>query len=180
MIYIIILFALNMFIDSLLDRGLHATGSKKSEIMRVKLWSRHCPSSYNSGRHAQITRIRNTQSLQHSGKTMRLEIGIILAIAATSCVTMNLIQRFCVTEFCVTLFPIIPTQNEVLYEVIPVGSKYFGLHVCCLLNHVQLFVTPWMHGSFVHGIFQARILEWVAISYSRGSSQPRDRTQVSP
>ena len=34
-------------------------------------------------------------------------------------------------------------------------------------------------GSTVHGIFQARILEWVAISFSRGSSWPRDRTQVS-
>ena len=31
----------------------------------------------------------------------------------------------------------------------------------------------------VHGIFQARILEWVAISFSRGSSQPRDQTKVS-
>ena len=34
-------------------------------------------------------------------------------------------------------------------------------------------------GSSVHGISQARILEWVAISFSRGSSQPRDQTQVS-
>ena len=33
--------------------------------------------------------------------------------------------------------------------------------------------------SFVHGIFRARVLEWVAISFSRGSSWPRDRTQVS-
>ena len=32
-------------------------------------------------------------------------------------------------------------------------------------------------GSSVHRILQARILEWVAISFSRGSSQPRDRTQ---
>ena len=31
----------------------------------------------------------------------------------------------------------------------------------------------------VHGILQARILEWVAFSFSRGSSQPRDQTQVS-
>ena len=31
----------------------------------------------------------------------------------------------------------------------------------------------------VHGILQARILEWVAFAFSRGSSQPRDRTQVS-
>ena len=34
-------------------------------------------------------------------------------------------------------------------------------------------------GSSVHGIFQARILEWVAISSSRGSSQPRGRTHIS-
>ena len=34
-------------------------------------------------------------------------------------------------------------------------------------------------GSSIHGIFQARVLEWVAISFSRGSSQPRDQTQVS-
>ena len=31
----------------------------------------------------------------------------------------------------------------------------------------------------VHGILQARILEWVAFLFSRGSSQPRDQTQVS-
>ena len=31
----------------------------------------------------------------------------------------------------------------------------------------------------VHGILQARILEWVAVPFSRGSSQPRGRTQVS-
>ena len=34
-------------------------------------------------------------------------------------------------------------------------------------------------GSSVHGILQARILEWVATSFSRGSSWPRDRTTVS-
>ena len=34
-------------------------------------------------------------------------------------------------------------------------------------------------GSSVHGIFQARVLEWIAISFSRGSARPRDRTQVS-
>ena len=43
-----------------------------------------------------------------------------------------------------------------------------------LLSRVQLFATP-----VVHGILQARILEWVAFALSRGSSQPRDQTQVS-
>ena len=34
-------------------------------------------------------------------------------------------------------------------------------------------------GSSIHGILQARVLEWVAVSFSRRSSQPRDRTQIS-
>ena len=34
-------------------------------------------------------------------------------------------------------------------------------------------------GSYVHEVSQARILKWVAISFSRGSSQPRDQTHVS-
>ena len=61
---------------------------------------------------------------------------------------------------------------------------YFKVCVCvcvcvCVLV-VQLYLTlcdptdcspP---DSFIHGIFQARILEWVAFSFSRGFSQPRD------
>ena len=34
-------------------------------------------------------------------------------------------------------------------------------------------------GSSVHGVLQARILEWISISFSRGSSQPGDQTHVS-
>ena len=51
------------------------------------------------------------------------------------------------------------------------------------LSCVWLFATPWAGcsrpGSSVHGILQARILERVAIPFSRGSSQPRDQTWVS-
>ena len=48
-------------------------------------------------------------------------------------------------------------------------------HFCC----VQLFVTPWTvacQAPLSMGILQARILEWIAISSSRGSSQARDQT----
>ena len=51
-----------------------------------------------------------------------------------------------------------------------------------LVAPLYLFETPRTaacQASSVHGILQARIPEWVAISFSRGSSQPRDRTQVS-
>ena len=47
----------------------------------------------------------------------------------------------------------------------------------CPTLHDPMDCSP--PGSSVHGILQARILEWVAISFSRGSSQPRDRTWVS-
>ena len=44
------------------------------------------------------------------------------------------------------------------------------------LCHPRDYSPP---GSFVHGILQARILEWVAISFPRISSWPRNQTQVS-
>ena len=54
--------------------------------------------------------------------------------------------------------------------------------VGCVLSCVRLSVTSMDLGlpsSSIYGILQARKLERVAISFSRGSSQPRDQTQVS-
>ena len=51
-----------------------------------------------------------------------------------------------------------------------------------MLSRIWLFVTPmdWSApGSSVHRIFQARTMELVVISYSKGSSWPRDRTCIS-
>ena len=48
------------------------------------------------------------------------------------------------------------------------------------VKFAQSFPTPCDPMDYtVHGILQAGILEWVVFSFSRGSSQPRDRTQVS-
>ena len=61
-------------------------------------------------------------------------------------------------------------QNKVYYNTLTkFVSKEGSLQS---LSRLRLFVTP--PGSSVHGILQARILEWVAISFSKGSSQPRD------
>ena len=54
----------------------------------------------------------------------------------------------------------------------------------CVLSHchVRLFPTPWTvarQAPLSMGILQGRILKWVAMTASRGSSQPRDQTQVS-
>ena len=44
----------------------------------------------------------------------------------------------------------------------------------------QLCPTLWDSKDYtVHGILQARILEWISVPFSRGSSQPRDQAQVS-
>ena len=64
------------------------------------------------------------------------------------------------------------------------------LKLCSLrLNRLEMKTYVTVYGEWnslscvwlytVHGILQARILEWVAFPFSRGSSQPRDRTQVS-
>ena len=57
------------------------------------------------------------------------------------------------------------------------------IYVLCSVAQLHLtFCSPVdcsLPGSFVHGIFQARILEWGTISHSRESSQSRDGTRVS-
>ena len=50
------------------------------------------------------------------------------------------------------------------------------MQLCLTLCNPKDYGPP---GSFVFGILQARVLEWRAIPFSRGSSQPRDWTQVS-
>ena len=62
------------------------------------------------------------------------------------------------------------------------GRRSFLTVIQVSLSHIRLFVTPWTvacQAPLSMGILQARILEWVAVPSSRGSSQPRDRTQVS-
>ena len=54
--------------------------------------------------------------------------------------------------------------------------KYMCVQSCWTLWDNMDFSPP---DSSVYGIFQARILEWVAISYSKGSSQPRDQAPIS-
>ena len=66
-------------------------------------------------------------------------------------------------------------------------DKYFFLLFCCetaykLLQSCPTLCDPMKYSppdSSAHGILQARVLGWVAISYSRRSSQPRDQTRVS-
>ena len=50
---------------------------------------------------------------------------------------------------------------------------------CCCCLATKSYLTPNPPGSFVHGISQAKILDCVVISFSRGCSQPGNQTQIS-
>ena len=89
------------------------------------------------------------------------------------CLLFQTFSHICIAEY---------VPGTVLYLCIS-----FNLHNiirgCCLVaKSCPTLQTPWTvarQASSVHGIFQATILERVAMPSSRGSSRPRDRTQVS-
>ena len=71
------------------------------------------------------------------------------------------------------------------FHFVTKSTDVFGKHWLFYLDKVKVKVAQ-LHPTLcepmdytVHGILQARKLEWVAFPFSRGSSQPRDRTQVS-
>ena len=64
------------------------------------------------------------------------------------------------------------SNQDVLKQVSEVNITQSCLPLCDPMDYS-------LPGSSVHGILQARILEWVAVPFSRGSPQPRDQTQVS-
>ena len=78
-------------------------------------------------------------------------------------------------------------HHLIIYWECPIYYARYKKYVCvcvymCVLSCVQLFLIPWTlawQAPLSMGILQARILEWVAMPSSRGSSHLRDRTQVS-
>ena len=75
------------------------------------------------------------------------------------------------------------------HQVLPIANTLLSFHILppshsesenVKVEVIQSCPTLWDPMDWIaHGILQARILEWVAFPFSRGSSQPRDRTQVS-
>ena len=68
-----------------------------------------------------------------------------------------------------------PVLTQELWEDLPPGSEVLVIQLCLTLCIPMNCSLP---GSSTHGILQARILEWVAIPFSRGSSCSRDQTPV--
>ena len=70
-----------------------------------------------------------------------------------------------------SLSPIFLTKNKVRIPTLPYNNMHVGAYSVAYSN-----CSP--PGSSVHGIIPSKILEWLAIFFSRGSSQPRDKTQA--
>ena len=78
-------------------------------------------------------------------------------------------------HFTLSFLPNTHVHNSALYVCVSTVLVLVA-QSCPTLCDPMVCSSP---GFCVHEIFQARILEWVAISFSRGSSRPKDRTQVS-
>ena len=98
----------------------------------------------------------------------------------------------------ISIFHYIPPLGRPVPYLHPISLAYRGEPPLSFFQYIPSYSTMYIHSVsvngkvaqscpalcdlmdyMVHGILQARILEWVAFPFSRGSSQPKDRTQVS-
>ena len=71
-----------------------------------------------------------------------------------------------------------PLPDRPLQASLPHGALQGGWGSCPVMSNSCDPMDCSTPSSSVHGVLQARILEWVTISFSRGSFQPKDQTQV--
>ena len=116
----------------------------------------------------------SVESVKHSNKGFQCRCGFFFFFAPmlliAKCNSLIMTLNKCVLKK--KRYKAVSKQGELCTGTVKVKS----------LSRVRLFATPWTvayQAPPFHGILQARILQWVAISFSRGSSRPRDRTQVS-
>ena len=89
-------------------------------------------------------------------------------------------DRAILIQFALTLSDIVSWSRHMSLDLVTQGCVCVCVCVCAQSCPTPLDPTDCSPpGSSVHGILLARILKWVAISYSRGSSQPKDQTWVS-
>ena len=115
----------------------------------------------------------------HYGLSQDIEYSSLCRMVGPCCPSI-LYVRVCITSPKLPVYPprhllgLLATMS-VLYVWGSIsasnGCGYVCAQLCPIFSDLVDCSRP---GSSVHGILQARILEWVAVSFSRGSSQPRD------
>ena len=117
-----------------------------------------------------ICSLRNLRLLLTDGKLNITKLAVVYEM-----------QRFCLFF---NFFELWDIRWNVIWCMCVLQNACHNTCCCCCLVTKSCLTPLWPHelcqsGSSVHGISQARILEWAAISFSRGSSQLRDQTCVS-
>ena len=123
----------------------------------------------------------------HSLSFIRLKFAVKLYPISSECLIKSYYRGLFITEQSSAL-----TGGKGRKKVLSFlsGNNIIPIFLCLLESEKWSVVTQLcptlcdpMHcslpGSSIHGIFQARILEWVAISFSKGSCRPRDQTCAS-
>ena len=85
---------------------------------------------------------------------------------------------FLLPKFCPPLLNSVPT----CFSRPPAKVAFLGACMLSRFSRVQLFATPWTvaHQAFLSmGVLKARILDWVSVPFSKGSSWTRDQTHIS-
>ena len=136
-------------------------------------------------------------SLTITNSRSLLKLMSIKLVMASNHLCLELYWAFIPQHLLIPLIPwkLLLQDHCVRMDRVNSARGFFGnstCEICAILQHVcnsvksfQSYPTACnpmycsLPGSSVHGILQAKILEWVAISFSRGSSQPRDWTCVS-
>ena len=132
--------------------------------------SRKCKAIYSDRK--QLGGYWDGMGQQHSEKDMSKALGMTGVLTAVSALLVSWPhpRRPCLANRAPSVRAV--TRHRLCFSAAAAAQS---------LSHVRLCdpVDCSPPGSSVHGILQARILEWVAISSSRGSSRPRDGTYVS-
>ena len=92
------------------------------------------------------------------------------------------LPSMCFLYFAVSKLKYIISWGKKMLQYFHLAPLSYNLSMCVCESpsHFWLFAMPWTLPVFsIHGILQARILAWVASSFSRGSAQPRIQTGVS-
>ena len=128
-------------------------------------------------------------------KQLRDKNQYVIVVQSLSCVQLFATPRTVACQAPLSMG--FPSKNTGVSSHFPLGGLFptQGLNLCLLhrqagslllcaqsLSRFRLSATPWtaaLQAPMSMGILQAKILEWLAISFSRASSQAKDQTQVS-
>ena len=152
-------------------------------ITKWKSWSKktaHCMISTiwpcQNGKIRETVKVNSCQKFRENGKWMRASqvVQIFMAVKLFCMILWwwSHVFLYLNKPMECTTASMNPNVNYGLWVIVRVKSLKLCPTVC---NPMDCSLS----GPSVHGILQARILEWVAISFSRGSSRPRDQTCVS-